>query len=410
MKEVTALTQTDALVLLNAFRMGVVPGPILSGTIDRKKITDRLRLFIEELENNKTNALLIKGEYGSGKSHTLSHFRYEAVKRGFVVSQITIDQGFKLNRLDELYHEIMHNLYASDGSNMASFEDMFGIWIDNLRHSPDRSLASHQIKFVIDEMNRHHDSFSRAFLGYIRASLVNDTEKAHVCAAWLRGDKNIPAAAKRDFGIVGTIDQNNAFHFIKAFSHLVTLLGHKGLILMIDELDLIRNLRADSRTATYATLREIIDSQFGGALGNFGVILAGTPEFYMDPSTGVASHIPLAQRFGLVEGTKNHQEQLFDIASLTTDDLYLISENIMGIYQVAYAQMEMPTFENACHLVLMEMKKSKLAFSSITIRMFIQQFISLLDDMRKHPHQKIYQSNLTFELTENGEMRFKNRL
>jgi hypothetical protein len=407
---VTVLNQTDALVLLNAFRMGVVPGPILDGNIHRKPISDRLNLFIKDLKSNKTNALLIKGEYGSGKSHTLSHFRYEAIKSGFVVSQITVDQGFRLSRLDELYHEIMHNLYANDASKIASFEDLFGIWIDNLRTSPDRSLASHQIKFVIDEMNRHHDSFSRAFLGYIRASLVNDTTKAHVCAAWLRGDKNIPATAKRDFGIVGAIDQKTAFHFIKAFSHLITLLGHKGLILMIDELDLVRHLRADSRIATYSTLREMIDFQFGGSLGNFGIILAGTPEFFFDETTGVASHVPLAERFG-IDGVKlNHEALIFDIATLTPDDLYTISSRLMEIYQRAYDQMTMPQFENACHLVLMDMKKDKIAFSSITIRKFIQNFIALLDNMRKHPHQKIYQSHITFKLSDQGEMIFKNRL
>jgi hypothetical protein len=407
---VTVLNQTDALVLLNAFRMGVVPGPILEGNIHRSPIKDRLNLFIKDLEANKTNALLIKGQYGSGKSHTLSHFRYEAIKSGFVVSQITIDQGFRLSRLDELYHEIMHNLYANDASKIASFEDLFGIWIDNLRTSPDRSLASHQIKFVVDEMNKHHDSFSRAFLGYIRASLVNDTSKAHVCAAWLRGDKNIPASAKRDFDIVGAIDQKTAFHFIKAFSHLITLLGYKGLILTIDELDLIRNLRTDSRIATYSTLREMIDFQFGGSLGSFGLILAGTPEFYDDESTGIASHLPLAERFGISGGTSKGDTFIFNIATLTPDDLYRISTKLMQIYKLAYDQMTMPEAENACNLVLMDMKKDQLAFSSITIRKFIQNFISLLDNMRKHPHQKIYQSNITFKLSDKGDMIFKNRL
>lgn len=404
------MLKTDALSQLNAFRMGVVPSDLQVTTIERSQAKISFEHLLVKVKEDANDILLLSGAYGAGKSHLLKVFRQEALSKGFLVCHVAIDSSFRLNKLDTLYYYIMHNLYTDKGMSIATFEDLFSYWLDNLRHAPDKTLASQEIKWVVDEMNRHHEAFARAFMGYIRASLVNDVERARTISAWLKGEKNIPHMIKKEFGVKGDVDPHLALDFLKAFNHLIQLMGYQGLIIMIDEIDLISSMRSDQRALAYSTLREMIDLMFNGDLPHFGLVLAGTEEVYLSEETGFVSHPPLAQRLSLKNATSFKHDHMVNLNHLTIDNLHDIARQLMTLYRVGYDQLHDADPLTACHLVLMDFKKHKILFTEITLRQFIQSYTSMLDGVRDDPHAMIYQMNISFSLQDNGEMFFKNTL
>src|SRR5690606_19852321 len=69
----------------------------------------------------------------------------------------------------------------------------------------------------------------------------------------------------------------------------------KGLVLVLDEVETIQRVRADSREKSLNALRQLIDDLSAGAYPGLYVLVTGTPQFYDGPQ-GVQRLPPLAQR------------------------------------------------------------------------------------------------------------------
>jgi hypothetical protein len=403
------MKQTDALVLLNAYRMGSVPQRIDIASIDRPHLQSRYEDFFSSIISGP-QTLLVEGDYGSGKSHALCLAKYQALEQGYIACHLTLDIGINLSKPDDLYYHIMHNLYSHHTSIPSSFEDLFELWIDNLKNAPNKQLAANDIKWVIDDMTKYHNLFSQVFLNYIRASLIGDMERSRQIAAWLMGDPHMSAALKKEIGIIGSIDKLVALDFLKAFLHLIHLMGFKGMLLLIDELDLLVTYRSDVRERAFASLRQLIDDQYNGSLNHLSLILAGTPRVFRDTTTGFASYPPLAQRLRLDPLHSSLGAPLINLTQTTLEELYTLSTHLMSVYQQAYSCEHLPDDRHTAHLTLMNLKKDTPKLADITLRRFIQHFIMLLDDMRKKPHQKLYAMKMDLTLKVDGTMHFTSKL
>lgn len=402
------MKQSDALLLINAYRMGSVPHHIHGATVVRPELFRAQEQMITALEGGIPQLLMVEGPYGAGKTHALKDLQNALSLSGFVVSTITLEPNTNLLRPDLLYYHIMHHLRLGD--KPASFEDIFGLWIDNLRHAPSRAMAANEIKWVTDEMNRHHEAFANGFTHYIRASLLSDSAQASRIAAWLKGDSSMAPGIHKVLGIKGSVDKVKAFDFLKAFSRLLQLIGYSGLVIAIDEMDLILKMRIDQREKAYGTLRHLVDEQIQGAFGPLGLIISGTPEVYMDSECGIRSYSPLAQRLGLEHQGSFIQEPFVSLKNTSLEILYHLSEHLDSTYRIAYGNVQLPGPQDTAHLVLMDLKKQQLRFQDITWRQYIQSYLALLDGARKNPHQRLFKQQLQLKLLEDGTMHFTNRL
>src|SRR5262245_8906679 len=71
------------------------------------------------IASSKELALLIKGGFGSGKSHTLSFLANIALQRGFVVSRICINKETPLSDPDKLFRALAESAQLPDRSGAA---------------------------------------------------------------------------------------------------------------------------------------------------------------------------------------------------------------------------------------------------------------------------------------------------
>jgi len=410
------LTLKRASHIINALKNGVVPDydlELLSVGRDRE-IQEFVRCF--EITAGGSGAVkFLNGEYGSGKSFLINVIKQNAVKNNFIVSRIQVDRGFRFNNLEHLYYHIMHNLTLNvTGRSVTSFESIFDLWITKLQ-TAERSKASAEINEVIASLNRHNMSFARAFLAYIKARIEKDRVLSDTIASWLMGEKNIPANLKAKFDVVGSIDKLNSIDFLKAFIELIKLLGYSGLIILIDELELIMSERVDIRKVSYENLRNIIDICCSGELGSCMFVFAATNDFFENPEKGIRTYEALHQRLG--DAIDKSNSALYDVRQpvlrlqkLSIDEFQELTDRVIDIYKKLYNFEPKTNNESIRSWTFISCKKFGAKISELSIREYLTKLIEVLDIMEQHPDNKVFTSELKAVRKGDTEVYINNKL
>ena len=98
--------------VVESLRYGIPPEGFVSHfTVGRLSEINELTM---RLHNNQAGTLLLKANYGAGKSHLLKFIRETALKQNFVVSSVTLDarSGIRFNRMEQILGEVLKGLEA----------------------------------------------------------------------------------------------------------------------------------------------------------------------------------------------------------------------------------------------------------------------------------------------------------
>ena len=137
--------------------------------------------------------------------------------------------------------------------------------------------------------------FSAALRGYREAQAQGDKPAAEGILAWLAGQPNVAAGAKRAAGVKGDIDHFGALSFLQGVLIVMRDSGHPGLLLVLDEVETIQRVRGDVRDKSLNALRQLIDEVDAGRFPGLYLLVTGTPSFFDGPQ-GAQRLEPLAQR------------------------------------------------------------------------------------------------------------------
>lgn len=116
---------TNPEQVIESLRLGIPPeGFIRHFTVGRHTEIGKLR---DVLTSHTDKALLLKANYGSGKSHLLRFVRETALSRNYAISSVTLDakSGIRFNRMDQIAGEIFRNLEVpgTEGKGINVFFD-----------------------------------------------------------------------------------------------------------------------------------------------------------------------------------------------------------------------------------------------------------------------------------------------
>jgi len=95
---------------IESLRLGIPPeGHVRYFTVGRLK---EINTLTTTLQQPSSTALLLKANYGSGKSHLLKFIRETALKEGYAVSSVTLDakSAVRFNRMDQIFGAICRGL------------------------------------------------------------------------------------------------------------------------------------------------------------------------------------------------------------------------------------------------------------------------------------------------------------
>jgi hypothetical protein len=324
--------------IIDALRRGTVPQKGLDTFavgMDRFEGTIESELDVAAAGGSVFKA--VRGEYGSGKTFFARWLQDRAKRRGFAATEVQISETeTPLHRLETVYRRLMENLSTRE-TDQGAFRNIIDGWFytleeDVLAEGFDPKDAA-KLLARSDELmeqrlagiTRIAPGFSAALRGYRKALSVQDNSTADGLLAWLTGQPNVGANAKRFAGVKGDIDHFGALSFLQGLLVVLRDSGHAGLVLVLDEVETLQRVRGDVREKALNALRQLIDEIDGGRFPGLYLVITGTPAFYDGPQ-GIQRLPPLAQRLHADFATETRFDNAravqirlggFDINSLT---------------------------------------------------------------------------------------------
>ncbi|MFE2164532.1 BREX system ATP-binding protein BrxD [Streptomyces sp. NPDC059447] len=301
----TSVSAARRRTAIDALRRGAVPESgldLLATGLDR--FESALDAELDGVAAGGSVFKAVRGEYGSGKTFFTRWLGERAKRRGFAVSEIQISETeTPLHKLETVYRRLTERLATPsfppsalrpvvDAWFYALEEDVLaaGAGEDDLPEEVEKLLTAR-----LAEVSRHAPSFATALRGYRSALAEGDEATAAAVLAWLGGQPHVAAAARRSAGVRGDLDHFGAFGFLQGLLTVLRDSGHKGLFVVLDEVETLQRVRSDARDKALNALRQLIDEVHSGRFPGLYLVITGTPAFY-DGQQGVQRLAPLAQR------------------------------------------------------------------------------------------------------------------
>ncbi|MGB8383985.1 MAG: BREX system ATP-binding protein BrxD, partial [Dermatophilaceae bacterium] len=220
-----------------------------------------------------------------------------------------------LHRLETVYRRVTESLRTASMPPSA-FRGVLDSWLFTLESdvvAADPSLqarGSAALGQAVDQLlearlatvSTRTPIFAQALRGYRSALASGAAATADGLAAWMGGQPQVAATAKRAAGIRGELDHFGAMGFLQGLLTVLRDAGHPGLVLVLDEVETLQRVRGDVRDRALNALRQLIDEIDAGRFPGLYLLVTGTPAFFDGPS-GVSRLPPLAQRLATDFGT-----------------------------------------------------------------------------------------------------------
>ncbi|MET9214826.1 MULTISPECIES: BREX system ATP-binding protein BrxD [unclassified Nocardia] len=339
---VSAVRRRD---VIDALRRGAVPGnglDLLATGLDR--FESALDTELDTVASGGAVFKAVRGEYGSGKTFFSRWLGERARRKGFAVAEVQISETeTPLHKLETVYRRVTEQLTTSSFPPSA-LRPVVDAWFyaleeDALAAGADEeklpTAVAELMSARLAEVSRHAPSFATALRGYHQALLNNDEATAAAILAWLGGQPNVAAAARRAAGVRGELDHFGAFGFLQGLLTVLRDSGHRGLLLVLDEVETLQRVRSDARDKALNALRQLIDEVHSGRFPGLYLLITGTPAFY-DGQQGVQRLAPLAQRLATDFTTDprfdNPRAVQLRLSGFTAESLNALGATIRDLY------------------------------------------------------------------------------
>jgi hypothetical protein len=218
-KEIAPPIPEDARSVIEAFRMGIVPArAIREWTVGREKEVDRVRQW---LHDETSGTMVIRGEYGSGKSHLIEYLHASGFDLNYAVSLVGINPGDAQPGFPKrVYRHLIRNLRFPYQGQYHTLHEMLTAIGTSIERNP---FPGHR------------------FLGKILERIREERDTPELWE-WIEGQET-------EFAEFGTLYDHttaaniycNILSGLGAFA--VRALGLRGIILMFDEAETSRTYR-----------------------------------------------------------------------------------------------------------------------------------------------------------------------
>jgi hypothetical protein len=357
------MDSAEAQRIIEALRKGIPPdGYIRHFTVGRKEKTDKLNKLVKSA---KPVTLLIKANYGTGKTHLLRYIRELALENGFSVSFITLDakSAVQFHRMDQIFGAVIRNIeipgYQGKGPS---------VLFSAVYHMFKSSIMDMDKKKMMDELSNHGKWDKTTFLTSpglymaLRAWIMGtDYEKDHmiipqevegwICEPWVyynqsewlfhklisngrlyyrdpllvykKVPKKIAAFNFKEY------ECQQAWDALRDLDTLSILLGLRGMVLLVDEFeDVINSTRRGSKYNQFDAFQNLF-KLFSGRFPGYS-FYAVTPDFvhvcveiisfgYYDFDYSLFKNLPT-----------------FEMSPLRKSDLINLALRIMSFHKIAY--------------------------------------------------------------------------
>jgi P-loop Domain of unknown function (DUF2791) len=314
-----------AVPVLSAARRAEVIDALRRGTVPRAGLDlfavgmDRFeRAIDEELDGvaaGRATFKAVRGEYGAGKTFFARWLAERAKRRGMAAAEIQVSETeTPLHKLETVYRRLVEQL-STAASPPSALAEIVDAWFYTLEEDVlaegaiapgDAAALSAAVGELLERrlaaVARTTPAFAAALRAYRHATARGDLAAAQALLAWIGGQPNVAAAARRAAGVKGDLDHFAALGFLQGLLTILRDSGHPGLLVVLDEAETLQRVRSDVRDKGLNALRQLADDVDAGRFPGLYLLITGTPAFYDGPQ-GITRLTPLAQRLATDFGT-----------------------------------------------------------------------------------------------------------
>jgi len=402
------LEKRAARDVIDALRQGVVPEKNIDLIIiGQNKARTHLKDLLTEAKGNKSPFKFIRGPYGAGKTFLSSWLREHALKEEFVVSTVNIGPDQPLSDLPIFYNGLINGLRIPEKTDSCALNDILESWLLTIHRKtaqiegltsldPDsqRKLLEIVEKRVESELAYLSDldpGFAPALRAFYRAKSTNNPVLASIAIAWLSGSRSMSGKMLNEIGVRGYLEANAVFPRIHALLEVIKGSRYHGLVLLVDELELIRKFpHARQREQALEILRLLIDESGKNGFPGCLLIFTGTDTFFEDDRAGLKSYEALADRVSIPngpEGLMSVRQPVITLQGLNESKLLAVIGRVRDIHGIAYNWDAVNRFPDSA---LQKLVQDWTAFGEDSVnrkpRPIIREFIHILDLCEENPN------------------------
>ena len=300
------------LEIVDALRRGTVPRAGLDAlAVGIDRLAPTLDDELGTVATGRGQFKAVRGEYGSGKTFFARWMQERARSQGFATSEVQISETeTPLHRMETVYRRLVERLSTADAGDGA-FRGVLDGWFYALEQDvladgevdpadTDALVAATDalMETRLAAVSRVAPAFSATLRAYRRALLAGDAAIADGLVAWVSGQPNVSASIRRAAGVRGDIDHFGASAFLGGVLAILRDSGIAGMLLVLDEVETLQRMRADTREKGLNALRQWVDEIDAGHFPGLYLLVTGTPAFFDGPQ-GVQRLAPLAQRLAV---------------------------------------------------------------------------------------------------------------
>ena len=334
--------------VIRSLRHGTVP---LEGTeliaVGIDKELNEIESQLDKVKVGSSDFKFIIGDYGSGKTFFASSVRKLAFDKNFVVSSVVISSETPLNKFEDVYKKIIENMRTPENKKVPALSIILEEWllkmeeiicdVNDIDPIDDEEIFLSEMEKRIDmeltDLGKVSSNFANAIRTYYKAKTMGDSVTSQAVLAWLKGEK-ISLSLKKTMDVAVNLERSNAILFVKAINMLLKSAGYSGLVIILDEIETVRNyVKKSSRDEAYENLRYFIDGVDGNGFENCYFLYSGTTEL-METERGFKSLEPLYQRIKVEKEEKfrNLRQPVIYLKEFNNSKLFEVSEKVRALH------------------------------------------------------------------------------
>ncbi|QLE57734.1 ATP-binding protein [Nostoc sp. TCL26-01] len=301
------ISKKTSTALINSLGAGVVPRlGVEHIAVGREQELKSLLQNLDDIAEGVAAFRFIIGNYGSGKSFMLQMLRNRAMELGFVVADADLSSERRLagsnNEGLATYRELMSHLSTKTRPDGGALVSILEGWINKIQQEvvketelrPNDEGFDDQVEAKIREVVQyiedlvHGFDFGSVIVAYWRGYRLDDDDLKNSALRWLRGEFNTKTEARSALGVRVIIDDDSWYDYIKLLAKFVAEIGHKGLLIMLDEaVNLYQISTTVTREKNYNRLLTMFNDTMQCKAEHLGIVVGGTTKFLEDPNRGL---------------------------------------------------------------------------------------------------------------------------
>jgi len=400
--DVRAASPLKRREIIDALRIGAVPRRGLElFAVGLERFDKAIDEELDAVAAGRGRFKAVRGEYGTGKTFFARWLEHRALQKGFATTLVQISETeTPLYRMETVYRRAVEALQTREWADGA-FRSLIDRWFYNLEEevltagAVDGTDAAKVAAAVGDLLEARLASVSKTqpqFAAALRACHTARVGEEHAIAeglvAWLMGQPNVGAGIKRAANLKGDLDHDGAAGFLRGLLEVLRQTGRRGLVLVLDEVETIQRVRADSREKSLNALRQLIDDLVADRYPGLYVLVTGTPQFFDGPQ-GVKRSAPLAQRlhteFAADPKFDSSRAPQLRLAPFDLEKMVTVGRRVRALYPSEAPERVAAKVDDEVVKMLATGVAGQLGGKvGIAPRIFLKRLVGLLDQVEEH--------------------------